>query len=196
MSTLSRALTRNRPRILLVALLAALGVTVSACGNKEDVTTKAETEGIYLDVGPLTYQVQLSRQLNPADAEDREYLVGVPPAQAALSPDQVWFAIWVRVKNETDGTHRATGDFRIIDTLENVYEPIDLAPANAFAYEPEALAPNAVLPSSQSPAATGPIQGSLLLFKLKRASLDNRPLELEVEDPAGPARRGTVNLDV
>ena len=42
----------------------------------------------YLDVGDLKYQVQVSRQLNPSDTEDKAYLAGLTAQQAKLAPTQ------------------------------------------------------------------------------------------------------------
>ena len=67
-----------------IALVAALG----ACGAKEDEITHGETEGAYLDLGELKYQVQISRQLNPADREDEAYLLGLPAEERELAPNE------------------------------------------------------------------------------------------------------------
>ena len=79
-------------RKLPLALLAVAAVLVlAACGNKPKISTVGDTEGTYLNVGPLTYQVQISRQLNPNDIEDQTYLQGIRPFQAKLGqgPDLV-----------------------------------------------------------------------------------------------------------
>ena len=71
-------------RLATVVALSALALGVGACGNKEDVVTHADTEGIYVDVGPLKYQVQNSRLLNPrAVPEDASFVRGVAGAQTA-----------------------------------------------------------------------------------------------------------------
>src|SRR4051812_12174873 len=87
-------LRRTLAAVLSLALVLALG----ACGNKQSKTLKAETEGIYIDLGSLKYQVEISRPLNAADIEDREYLRGVSDQ---LGPQDVWFAVFVRVQNES-----------------------------------------------------------------------------------------------
>ena len=80
--------------MLLPVALAALAL--GACGNKEDHVLHAATEGIYLDVGGLKYQVQISRVLNANDREDRDYLVDLPADQQLGSNDN-WFAVFMRV---------------------------------------------------------------------------------------------------
>jgi hypothetical protein len=76
-----------RVRTLTLALLVAAAAAVSGCGGTPH-TLHADTEGIYLNLGPLKYQIQLSRQVNPRDVEDRSYLQGLSPADAHLSPNQ------------------------------------------------------------------------------------------------------------
>src|SRR6187431_2988996 len=102
-----------RFRVLVAAALASLAV--AGCGEKSDYVRFAETEGIYVDVGNLVYQVQLSRYLNPGDVEDHDYLRGLP-ANFNTGPDELLFGVWMRVKNYTDGSLQPTKDFLIEDT--------------------------------------------------------------------------------
>ena len=54
-------------RLLTLMTLAAVVVGVAGCGaDKQEARTQGATEGLYLDVGGLKYQVQISRILNPA----------------------------------------------------------------------------------------------------------------------------------
>jgi hypothetical protein len=179
-----------------LALFAVCAAVFAGCGNKEAIITEAETEGIYLDVGGLTYQVQLSRFLNPGDVEDKEYLHGLPEGIPAQLPgDETWFGVWMRVKNYSDGALKPTSEFTIIDTEENEFRPVPLDSAsNPFVYEPILLQHAQVLPTPDSAASSGPIQGSLILFRLSTDSLQNRPLKLEIEQ--GGAETGEVDLDL
>jgi len=182
---------------LAVALLTSLA-TLAACGNKKEIVTSGETEGVYLDVGepPLKYQVQISRQLNPTDIEDRSYLLGLPADQRELPADQIWFAVFIRVENDGDSTEPTAKDFSIEDTEGNTYKPVPLAKDNVFAYRPQTLAAGRKIPAPNQAAETNTIQGSLLLYKIPVANLENRPLEFKVKSPQVPQREGTVNLDV
>ena len=81
-------------------MVAAAGT--SACGNKEPETLHGTTEGAYLDLAGMKYQVQISRQLNPASIEDRYYLIGLPANDRQLPVGQEWFAVFVRVENDGD----------------------------------------------------------------------------------------------
>ena len=112
-------------RLVSLTALAAAALAASGCGNKEAVVTLAETEGIYVDVGELDYQVQLSRILNPAIVPDRDYFQGLPAAQRVLRNSEAWFAVFIRVQNSTDEIHESASEFEIIDTQENSFEPVE-----------------------------------------------------------------------
>jgi hypothetical protein len=184
----------TRLATLTAALLAAL--VLAGCGNKVDTAIVGETEGIYVGVDGLTYQVQISRILNPASVEDQAYLLGVPETEAEPSAEEVWFAVFMRVENEGDEAREATEAFRIHDTQEEEYEPIELDPeANVYAYEAGPVEPGALIPEPNSPAFDNTIQGSLLLFKMSVESIGNRPLELEIESQQG-GDNAIVDLDV
>jgi hypothetical protein len=181
-------------RVLVLALSLAVVGGLSACGNKQSKTLKAETEGTYVDLGDMKYQVQISRQLNPADVEDREYLKGVTDQ---LAPGDLWFAVFVRVQNESDKTQKPATTYEITDTQDDQYNPVSIdTKSNDFAYDPVPVEGKGLLPHPNSIAAQNAINGQLLLFKIPRASLDNRPLELKIQNPDDPAQVATVNLDV
>jgi hypothetical protein len=181
----------------LIAFLAVLCALLAAgCGNKAETVTQGETEGIYLDVGELKYQVQISRYLNANDVEDRAYLEGLPVNTEQPAGDETWFGVFLRVQNETDETLPPANTFEIIDTQENVYRPIPLdTDVNVFAYKPDPIPPKSVLPAPDSAAAEGVIQGSLLLFKVKNEALQNRPLEFRLR-AGGGGGEAHVDLDV
>jgi hypothetical protein len=176
----------------VVAAVAALAL--AGCGEKTDTVRFAETEGIYVDVGNLVYQVQISRYLNPADREDREYLVGIPPNEAQPTGDEIWFGVWMRVKNYSNETLQPTRNFVINDTEGNKYYPVNLPKSNPFAYNPGPLGADQVYPLPDTAAASGPIQGSLILFKLKTESTSNRPLVLHIQQPGQD--EATIDLDL
>ncbi len=182
--------------MLLVSSVAAAGLFASGCGEVEDVRTIGETEGLYIDVNDLRYQVQLSRVLNPSDPEDAEYLNQVPESEQP-APGETWFGVFLRVQNTTDATAAATArEFEIVDTLENTYEPLALPVSNLWAYRPTVLEPGGILPEPDSAQFSGPTRGALLLFKLSIDTLQNRPLEFEIHSPENPDEIGIIDLDV
>jgi hypothetical protein len=182
-------------RLVTLMLVALAALVLGACGNKEERTLHGDTEGIYIDVGDLKYQVQISRVLNPNDREDRDYLVDLP-ADQQLGSDENWFAVFMRVENDSDKAARATDAYSIKDTQGNVYKPIAMGPKNVFAYRPAVLQPKDILPLPSSAAAENTIQGAMLLFKIPVANFQNRPLVLEIPEPEGGNETGTVDLDV
>ena len=179
--------------VVLAALLIAL--VAGGCGHEE--LTVADTEGLYTEIDGLKYQIELSRYMNVNDVEDREYLKGLPEGTAQPSADEVWFGIWVRVQNEGDKTLPSADTWEIHDTQGKVYRPIPIdTDINPFAFQKGIDVPPAtVLPLSSSAAGQGPIQGSLLLFKLKTESLQNRPLELHFSNGA-QGQTGIYDIDV
>jgi hypothetical protein len=182
-------------RVLLLLALAASALVLAGCGDKDTDRKVALTEGIYLDVGDLKYQVQLSRIINPQDEEDHNYLEGLPAGTVPPKGDEAWFGVWMRVQNTTDArTLNAADEFEIVDTQEHRFTPI--AVKNPFSYQAYPLKPQAVLPAPNSAAGEGVIQGSLILFKVTTESLANRPLEFKIQSPALPDDVGIVDLDV
>jgi len=182
-------------RTVLLSLAALFALVAGGCGNKQETAIVGETEGIYVTVDDLKYQVQISRILNPASVEDQAYLAGLPEDEQP-SAEEVWFAIFMRVENDTEEELSATDGFSIVDTQENHFEPIELdAELNEFSYEARPIPSGELLPEFNSPPSDNTIQGALLLFKVGIQSLYNRPLELEIESLVG-GDNATVNLDV
>ncbi len=184
----------RRPLVLLAVLLA--GLALNACGKADEPASEGDTEATYLQLGGLQYQVQISRQLNPYDVEDGYYVRGTTPADSVPpGRDDTWFAVFVRVYNPGDVPKRSTSQFEIHDTQDNVYKPVSLDNTNVFRYVPEALGHQQMIPTPGSPAYNGPIRGSLLLFRVKLESFENRPMTFVITQP-GVAGRAEVPLDV
>jgi hypothetical protein len=183
--------------LALPAILALVG-----CGSSHTRVTTGTYAGVgganapYLSVGPLTYQVQISRQLNPIDTEDSAYLAGLTPAQLRLLPGQEWFAVFLQVYNNTPRAHLAATNMTITDTQNNTYTPIVPDQRNPFAYRAGFVSAGGRLPVEQSVPSFGPTQGALLLYKLQVASLDNRPFEFKIVDPTDPSLTALAELDV
>jgi hypothetical protein len=186
----------TRPLVPTAALLAAL--MLAACGGHKQPTHHGESEGAYIEAGPLIYQVQMSRELEPSNVEDVEYLEGLPADEPPLAGDELWFGVWVRVQNATDEAHESAEEFKVVDTLGVEYEPIVLPATNPFSYQPsliEAASGQPVYPDPESAAGAGPIQGSLLLFRFNTDVYADRPIELEITPPDG-GEASTVELDL
>jgi hypothetical protein len=194
---------RSFAKLALLPVLLVSVLALSACSDNSHtrVTTgtyagESGQNAPYLNVGPLIYEVQLSRELNPYDTEDSTYLSGLTPAQRKLGPGEEWFAVFLQVYNESSTAHAATTDISISDTQENVYTPVVPALTNEFAYRGGLVPAKGRIPALDTTAANGPTQGALLLFKIKIVSLDNRPIEIKLVDPLDPAETASAELDV
>jgi len=183
------------PLLVAVALFAA--TTLVACGGTGEPPTKhGDSEGSYIQAGPLIYQVQMSRELNPANVEDAEYLQGLAATTPRLAGDEEWFGVWLRVQNATKQAHVSANDFKIVDTTGAVYTPTALPATNPFAYQAVSVRSQDVVqpvqPDPESAAGSGPINGTMLLFKLRTSVYANRPLELEITPPNGGSPSSVV----
>lgn len=193
----------SRP-LLRILTGAALLVGVSGCGvtggfgAEGSQPTAADTEGTYL-VFPhdLTYQIQISRYLNPTDPEDRSYLQGLPAGTPPLAADEQWFAVFIRVSNETKQPHLGASDFRMVDARGTTYQPTPLdGGINPFAYQASTLAPREVVPPPGSAAGDNTIQGSELLFRIQRDFFFNRPVVFRINSPVSAEQTREADIDV
>lgn len=211
MSTAASEQTISRPRTAprhrrLIALAGALAVSVAlaACGGNSEVKetsgTYAGSGGVgapYLSVGPLVYQVQISRALNPYDTEDSAYLQGLSASQRELHPGEEFLGVFMQVLNEGNTDHSAASEITISDIEGNLYYPIEPGQTNLFAYRPGTIVPaKNQLPTPSSVAASAPINGLMLLYKIKLESLENRPLKIKIVSPTNPSETASAELDL
>jgi hypothetical protein len=191
---------RNSTFAVIFALVAVFAL--SACGDSHTRVTTGTYAGEsgqnapYLNVGPLVYEVQLSRELNPANIEDAAYLKGLSPAEAHLAPGQEWFAVFMEVYNHSSIPLQSAINLTISDTQNNTYIPIVPDATNEFAYRGGLVPAKSQLPLPESVASSGATNGALLLYKIQVVSLDNRPLELKIVDPNNPTQTASAELDV
>lgn len=188
-----------RARRLCTALCAlTLVLGLAACGHKEAHPTVANdnNDGGYIDAGPVTYQLQISRELNPYSVEDAAYVKGLPAGTAGPTANQLWYGVFMWAKNQTHHDQMTENNFEIIDTQGNTYYPVKIDPdVNAFAWTSQTLAPNQTEPGPDTVASSGPTQGGLLLFKLSTSAYSNRPLTLYVLG-SHDQRLGSISLNL
>jgi hypothetical protein len=183
----------RRVWILVCAFALALGL--GACGQVSQPDS-SENDGVYVDAGPVTYQLQVSRQLNQYAVEDRQYLEGLPANGHTLTADQLWYGVFLWAKNQTNGFHATSDTFTITDTNGNTYHPTPLDSAvNGYAWTSQTLAPFAIEPQPNTTASFGPTQGGLILFRLPTSVYSNRPLTLHIYPPGGE-HPATISLDL
>lgn len=171
-----------------------MAVGLGACGQKGQPTSVLNN-GVYITAGPITYQLQVSRELNPFLTEDSQYVSGLPSGSARVTPDQLWYGVFLWAKNQTKHPQLSAKAFDIVDSSHHHYFPLHLnAELNGYAWTSQLLPPSGQEPALNTTASFGPTQGGLLLFKLPTAVYSNRPLTLEIYPPGGG--KGEISLDL
>jgi hypothetical protein len=175
---------------VLCALLLALGL--AACGEEHPGVDEPAREGLAVEMGGVDYNVFITRQLNTAIAPDDAYYDGPQAPQG-----QTLYGVFLQACN-VSGERQVTADsFTVTDNQGNHFEPTELPEDNQFAYNQQELDPKECIPELGSVAQLGPTAGSMLLFQLPLDATENRPLELEVENPgAGEPEHLTFELDI
>lgn len=188
--------------VLLAA--GALAVGISGCGletrppHPSNVSATALSNGgePYFWAGPITYQVQISRAMNPFNDYDVQYFAGVKGAQD-IGPQQLWYGVFLWAKNQTDRYVTTADRFVLVDSAGDVYHPTPLnASVNPFAWTAQRLSPNQIEPTSDSVAGSGSAGGGLILFKVNDSVYSNRPLTLLVYAPGATKPSSRVSLDL
>ena len=168
---------------------------LAAC-HKEAHPHNGDTEQAYVDAGPITYQIQLSRELSPYATDDQDLLRGLPATEKGPTPQEEWFAIFLWAKNQSGRAATTSNNFEITDTQGNVYRPIALnAAVNPFAWVPQSLSPGGTEPGPDNLRGANPTQGGLVLFKINVSAYANRPLTFHILGPLDQDW-ATVSLDL
>ena len=81
-----------------------------AATSSDEVNASAETEGIYLDVGELKYQVQISRQLNPDRPRGPRATSSASRPRSASSRPTRLVRVFIRVENDRARTRRPAAE--------------------------------------------------------------------------------------
>jgi len=181
-------------RLWIIACAVGLAVGLTACGQ-ESQPTSVLNNGVYVNAGPITYQMQVSRELNPFTVEDSQYLAGLPAGTTRATANELWYGVFLWAKNQTNHAQRTADTFTIVDSNGDRFHPIKLDSAvNGYAWTSQILSPTGVEPAPNTTASFGPTQGGLLLFKLPTSVYSNRPLTLQIFAPGGG--KGEISLDL
>jgi hypothetical protein len=183
---LPAAMRRVSTLALLVATL-AVSLALASCGGEEPGGTEG-SEGEPIVVGDLSYNVGISRFLNPDDTEDEAYLTGQQQPPGGTS----YFGVFIQINNDSDSPQASATDYTVIDTLHHEYTPIPSDSPYALEIGSEVEADGQV-PVVDTTAQTGPNEGSLILFRVNDAVSDNRPLLLEI---GSGSETGEITLDI
>jgi hypothetical protein len=174
--------------LALAFVLALMLVGVAGCG--EDVGHEAD-EGVPIKLGELEFNVQETRYLNPSQADDKEYLQG---QQRPIPAGKSYLGVFLTIHNDGDTRLRlpTESEVSVTDTTGAAYEalPSDTEFAAPLGTE---IAAGADVPAPGTAAASGPVQGALVLFLVDQAVDENRPLKLELEYEG---ETGEIVLDI
>ena len=176
-------------RGLALAVVVAAALLASGCGSTDPESDLTIREGEPVKLGDLIYNVQITRFLNPSDPEDKAYLSGQPPP----ANNQFYLGVFMQIENDADSAQQVATGFRVVDTEGTEFKPI---PSHSlFALKPGAkVAADGELPEPETTAANGPIQGSMVLFRVDEEAIQARPLTLRIPSPGGPVAE--VELDI
>lgn len=193
---------RSRPRalgvivyVLTVVVLAGCGEGASSGGGSQGNEAEAHREGLAIPFEGVEYNVLITRQLNVKDAEDRGYLIGNEPG-----PGYAAYGVFLEACNRSSEPRVAASTFRIVDSQENTYEPRILEDENVFSYDARELKAGQCIPETGSLADSAPTSGALMVFDLPLDAVENRPIELEIEQgfdlEAGGPKTEHIELDI
>ena len=201
----------SHPRLRIIAAALALAVGASGCATSSPAdlhhaggalsgreVADSNNDGAYIQVHGMTYQLQVSRVLNPWGAEDSQYFKGLPKGMSPyrIKPDQLWYGVFLWAKNQFHHPITTADNFEVVDTNGRVYHPIPLdANVNPFAWTARRLVYGETEPSQDSIASQFYTGGKIVLFKLSTSIYSNRPLTLYILSPAG-RKLGSISLDL
>lgn len=168
----------RRPAAALLALAASLALLAGCGQNLGEDPAEPRREGLALELEGATYNIVLTRQLNPEDVEDESYTEGLGSAP----PESAYFGVFLEACNVSDDPLATASSFLVEDTQGNEFEPLEPVGENPFAYRPETILPGDCIPAEGSVASEGPTAGAVLVFEIPIESTENRPLELKVQD--------------
>jgi hypothetical protein len=198
----------NVRRFWILACALAVALAVTACGSSSKQSTtetgqlsghevgSAENDGSYVQAGPITYQLQISRELNPYSVQDQWYVKGLPVGFPPPTADQLWYGVFLWATNQHHKAYHTSDNFEVVDTQGDVYRPIRLNPAlNPYAWTSQLLQKGETQPGEDTLQSEGESQGGLLLFKLNSSAYADRPLTLFILSRGG-RKLGSITLDL
>lgn len=179
---------RPRTTILIAFAISLLAlVALAGCGSSSEETNV--NEGEPLELGDLSFNVQITRYLNPFSPEDSQYLAGAPEPKGG----EQYLAVFMQVANDGSEPNVVPPPFQVVDTRGNVYEQVKGLDNPFSLISGTPIEPDQSVPGLETAARNGPIQGSMILFLLPEAANENRPLQLIVP---GPDESGKIELDL
>jgi hypothetical protein len=178
----------NKGALALFFVLALVLLGVAGCG--EDLSKEAD-EGVPIKLGDLEFNVQETRFLNPDQPDDQEYLAG---QQVPLPPAKAYLGVFLTIHNDAGDPVKlpSYGEISVVDTTGTAYQAIPSSTPFAAPLGAD-LEAGGDVPASDTAAASGPVQGGLVLFLVDQGVTENRPLKLEIDYEG---ETGEITLDI
>lgn len=192
----SRSTVRARRAVGLRGAGAAACALLSAallagCGGPPDRNAPAGTTVMQDGVA---YSVQISRELNPVEPDDRALLGGLAGNKALDGFGTTLVGVFLQARDDVAGPRRAVASPQLVSAFGEVFQPLPLAATNPFAYHGGRLAPAQEIPDPVSPAAEGPVDGAALIYQVPASTFTtDRPFTLRF---GSNARAASVQLDL
>jgi hypothetical protein len=174
--------------------LALLGAAVVAAGCGDTAPNRNAQAGLEVHENGVTYLVESSRELNPAEPGDRALLAGVPRRDLGYKDDTALVGVFLEATNEGHTSHTAVAAPELVSAEGQVYKPVPLPAVDRFAYRGGRLAAGAVIPGSSTAAAEGPEQAAMLVYRVPASVvLTDRPFVVRF---GNTDRAASVQLDL
>lgn len=175
-----------RGKVLYMTAL-ALVVFMAGCGAERE---SEGDEGSAVTVDDAVYSVQFTRLLNANDPEDKAYLIGQPE----LKGRDIYLGVFVKIRNDGDKPYTPPRNIEVVESGGKKFLPLN-ASKSAFALSfTEAIPPGGKEPVADSVAASGPADGSLILYKITQSTIQRQPISLKI--PARSGESGTIHVDI
>jgi hypothetical protein len=200
-------ITRSRPRaprpLPVAGLAAAVAMGAAVCVFvlvaaavifvRPSVASPPTQTAVTVD--GLHYSVNNAWVLDPRRPVDAKLAEGLPARDAHLPKDELLYAVFVGVTNETSKPRQMVSDIGLRDARNLDHAPTRVAPDNRFAYEPAVLDGKSHLPAPGTPAETDiSADGLMLVFRIPRRSYADGPLQLVLHDPRQPSSVQTLQI--
>jgi hypothetical protein len=173
------------------ALFVALGVLLAT----EKRVAAAAPDHRVVKVGGLEYEAMQGRPLNPAGAIDRRIVTGLSALDRRMRRGAMLFGAFISVTNDGSRALPTADHIELRDERGDVYRPLPLPAANAYAYSPRLIHPRTRIPGQGTRADDNlAATGLLLLFRIPALEYDNGVLELVIHDPLHPRRTASLTI--
>jgi hypothetical protein len=188
MTVTARQCARSRLAIATCGLVAA-ALLAAGCGAPPDTNAP---DGTTVTQDGVDYAVQTSRELNPHDADDREFLGG--RTKGLDAPGTTLVGVFLQARNDASSERRAIAAPQLVNAFGQTFEPLSLPRTDPFAYRGGRLAAGHEIPGPQSVAKESPENGALVVYRVPTGVfVSDRPFTLRF---GTDDRAASVQLDL